>query len=93
MDCSHSAPLSVVSSRQEYWSGLPFPSPGDLPDPGIEPVSPASHALQMYSLPAEPSGKRGDPITTPFIQVLRQGDISVLGQTIERWPVDDRSGT
>ena len=35
------APLSVGFSRQEYWSGLPFPSPGDLPDPGIEPVSPA----------------------------------------------------
>ena len=73
MDYSHSAPLSMVSARQEYWSGLPFPSPGDLPDPRIEPVSPASPALQVYSLPAEPSGKRGDPVTTPFIQVLRQG--------------------
>ena len=35
------APLSMRFSRQEYWSGLPFPSPGDLPDPGIRPVSPA----------------------------------------------------
>ena len=34
------APLSMGFSRQEYWSGLPFPSPGDLPNPGIEPVSP-----------------------------------------------------
>ena len=34
-------PLSMRLPRQEYWSGLPFPSPGDLPDPGIEPVSPA----------------------------------------------------
>ena len=33
------APLSMEFSRQEYWSGLPFPSPGDLPDPGIEPAS------------------------------------------------------
>ena len=41
-------------SRQEYWSGLPFLSPGDLPDPGIEPGSPA---LQADSLPSEPSGK------------------------------------
>ena len=41
-------------SRQEYWSGLPFPSPGDLPDPGIEPGSPA---LQVDSLPSEPRGK------------------------------------
>ena len=35
------APLSMELSRQEYWSGLPFPPPGDLPDPGIEPASPA----------------------------------------------------
>ena len=35
------APLSMEFSRQEYWNGLPFPSPGDLPDPGIKPVSPA----------------------------------------------------
>jgi len=41
-------------SRQEYWSGLPFPSPGDLPDPGIEPRSPA---LQADPLPSEPPGK------------------------------------
>ena len=40
-------------SRQEYWSGLPFPSPGDLPDPGLEPGSPA---LQADSLPSEPPG-------------------------------------
>ena len=45
---AHQAPLSVGFSRQEHWSGLPFPSPGDLPDPGIEPRSPA---LQPDSLP------------------------------------------
>ena len=44
------APLSMGFSRQEYWSWLPFPSPGDLPDPGIEPGSPA---LQVDSLPTE----------------------------------------
>ena len=38
---AHQAPQSMGFSRQEYWSGLPFPSPGDLPDPGIEPESPA----------------------------------------------------
>ena len=43
-------------SRQEYWSGLPFPSPGDLPDPGIEPRSPE---LWEDSLPPEPQGSRG----------------------------------
>ena len=49
MDCH--TPLSVGFSRQEYWSGLPFPFPGDLPDPGIEPESPA---LQADSLPGKP---------------------------------------
>ena len=41
----HQAPLSIGFSRQEYWSGLPFPSPGDLPNPGMEPESLASLAL------------------------------------------------
>ena len=41
MDCSPTSPPSMEFSRQEYWSGLPFPSPGDLPDPGTEPGSPA----------------------------------------------------
>ena len=45
------APLSMAFSRQEYWSGFPFPPPGDLPNPGIEPTSPASPALQVDSLP------------------------------------------
>ena len=51
---AHQAPLSMGFSRQEYWSGLPFPSPGDLPNPGIEPRSPA---LQPNSLPTELRGK------------------------------------
>ena len=50
---AHQAPLSMGFSRQEYWSGLPFPSPGDLPDMGIKP---ASSALQVDSLPSEPQG-------------------------------------
>ena len=45
MDCSLSVPLSMEFSRQEYWSGLPFPTPGDLPDPEIKPASLASPAL------------------------------------------------
>ena len=49
MDCS--PPGSSVHSRQEYWSGLPFPLPGDLPDPGIELMSPVPPALQADSLP------------------------------------------
>ena len=51
---AHQAPLSMGFSRQEYWSGLPFHSPGDLSDPGIEPWSPA---LQANALTSEPSGK------------------------------------
>ena len=51
---AHQAPLSRRFSRQGYWSGLPFPSPGDLPNPGIEPRSPA---LLADSLPTELRGK------------------------------------
>ena len=46
---AHQAPPSMGFSRQEYWSGLPFPSPGDLPDPGIEPRSPAFQADALTS--------------------------------------------
>ena len=48
---AHQAPLSMEFSRQEYWNGLPFPSPGDLPNLETEPRSPA---LQADSLPVEP---------------------------------------
>ena len=51
---AHRAPLSMKFSRQEYRSGLPFPSPGDLSDPGTEPRSPT---LEADSLPSEPAGK------------------------------------
>ena len=51
---AYQAPLSMEFSRQECWSGLPFPSPGNLPDPGIKPGSPA---LQADTLPSEPPGK------------------------------------
>ena len=54
VDCSPQAPPSMGFFRQEYWSGLPCPSPGDLPNPGIKPRSPA---LPADSLPAEPQGK------------------------------------
>ena len=64
------APLSVGFSRQEYWSALPFPSPGDLPDPGIEP---GSLALQVDDLPTKLRGKNC---------VLTDGDIQPQ-QTIE----------
>ena len=47
---AHQAPPSMGFSRQEYWSGLPFPSPGDLPDPAIEPRSPALQFSSVQSL-------------------------------------------
>ena len=50
MDCTPQAPVSMGFSRQEHWSGLPCPSLGDLPEPGVEPRSPA---LQAESLPSE----------------------------------------
>ena len=51
---AHQVPQSMEFSRQEYWSGLPFPSPGDLPDPRIELGPPA---LQADALPSEPPGR------------------------------------
>ena len=51
---AHQTPLPMEFSKQAYWSELPFPSPGDLPDQGIEPWSPA---LQADSLPSEPPEK------------------------------------
>ena len=51
------APLPMGFSRQEYWSGLPFPAPGDLPDPGIEPTSPVSPVLIVGFFTTEPPGK------------------------------------
>ena len=69
VDCQ--APLSMGFRRQEYWSGLPFPSPGHLPDPGIEPASPT---LQADSLPPRHQG-------SPFIQV-NPGLITVQGTKI-----------
>ena len=60
------APLSMESSRQEYWSELPFPPPGDLPSPGIEPRSPA---LQADSLWSEPPGKPKVSLDTQLTQL------------------------
>ena len=54
---AHQAPLSMGFSRQEYWSELVCPPPGDLPNPGIESESPVSLALQADILPTEPPVK------------------------------------
>ena len=69
------APPSMGFSRQEYWSGLPFPSPGDLPDPGTEPRSPA---LQADALPSELKGLEAVKWTWPIkaiLMVLHRNDL------------------
>ena len=63
---AHQDPLSMGFSRQEYWSGLPCPSPGDLPNPGIEP---GSSAFQVNSLPTEPSGKTKILLTPVLLNI------------------------
>ena len=62
------APLSMGFSRQEYWSGLPFPSAGDLPNPGMRPESPVSPALQAGSFPVEISEKKENNERRGFFQ-------------------------
>ena len=66
---AHQAPQSIEFSRQECWSGLAFPSPGGLPNPGIEP---RSLALQADALPSEPPGKQLDikPSTYPRLPIM-----------------------
>ena len=56
---AYQASLCMGFSRQENWSGLPFPSPGDLPDPGIEPRFPT---LQVDALPSDPPGEPGEKV-------------------------------
>ena len=72
---AHQAPLSMEFSRQEYWSGLPFPPPEDLPDPETEPVPLMSPSLQASSLPLVPPGNPTGPYFgiisfCPFTYVL-----------------------
>ena len=78
---AYEAPPSMEFSRQEYWSGLPFPSPGDLPNPGIEPGSPT---LQADALLSEPPGKTHEL----HITVERQDELSELvycARTVLSW--------
>ena len=69
MDCSHQAPLSMGFPGQEYWRGFPFPSPEDLPNPGIEPVSLVSPALAggcfPLSHPGSPKSAINIHLSTP----------------------------
>ena len=73
---AHQAPLSMGFSRQEYWSGLPFPSPGDLPHLGIEPGSPT---FQEDALTSEPPGKKEFPPAAVVKTVLLRAQVSIPG--------------
>ena len=64
---SHQTPLTIEFSRQEYWSGLPFPPAGDLPNPGVNPMSPS---LAGKYLTTEPPGKPGQGIPKPLFNQL-----------------------
>ena len=66
----HQAPLSMGFSRQEYWSGLPFPPPGDLPDPGIKPVSLYVSWIADGFFTTEPPGKPIKLLYDPAIPLL-----------------------
>ena len=81
---AHQAPLSMGFSRQEDWSGLSFPFPGDLPNPGIEPRSPT---LQADALTSEPPGK-------PFIGIWVSNSEIILKSRVEqigKYILDDES--
>ena len=67
----HQALLSMGFSRQEYWSRLPCPPPGDLPDPGIEPKSPVSPALQANSLPLSLQGSKSTILQYKYLPQKR----------------------
>ena len=66
---AHQAPLSMRLPRQDYWSGLPFPSPGHLPDPGIKPMSPA---LAGGLFTTEPPGKPDGTIPLAYSKTIKE---------------------
>ena len=80
---AHQAPASMGFSRQEYWSGLPFPSPGDLPDLGIEPRSPA---LRADALPSEPPGNLVYDKRIIWLKAhLDKEQSKTFGEASQRW--------
>ena len=87
---AHQAPPSMGFSRKEYWSGLPFPSPGDLPNPGIEPGSPA---LQVDALTTEVPGKPyicvyGLKLNIQRMKIMASGPITswkIDGETVSHF--------
>ena len=96
---AHQAPLSMGFPRQEYWSGLPFPPPGDLRDPGIEPTSLAFPALAGRLLTTEPPGKPGDykregqrPLKTSHFQAWMKKINEEAFSCLVTWPRGNGNG-
>ena len=83
---AHQAPLSMEFSRQEYYSGLPFPSPGGLPDSGIIPGSPA---LQADSLPSELLGK---PLVPSIAWLVLISGVGVNNPSFVEQLLHDKAG-
>ena len=76
---AYQAPRSMGFSRQEYWSGLPFPSPGDLPNPGIEPSSPALQTDALLSEPLEkPVAESEEELRSLLVKVKEESEKSWL---------------
>ena len=76
---AHQAPLSMGFSRQEYWGGLPFPTPGDIPDPGIESWSLLSSALAGGFFTTGPPGKY--PLSQQLLLISVKFPVNLSGQT------------
>ena len=97
------APLSMGFSTQEYWGGLPFPPPGDLPNPEIKPVSPASPSLAGRYFTAEPPGKWlskfsclaifSSSLTENGFPLVKNQKINVLTSCISRHHTTDTLGS
>ena len=74
MTVAHQAPLSMGFSREDYWSGLPCPPPGDLPDPEVQPTPPAAPALQEDALPLSHWGGPNFTYDIIFVSGAQQND-------------------
>ena len=90
------APLSMGFSKQEYWSGLPFPSPGDLPDPGTEPTSPTlAGGFFTTEPPGKSTGKGCQPINGVWLKQLLQSQkysFSLNSRATELWYLCSKCG-
>ena len=79
MAVAHQTPLSMGFSRQRYWRGVPFPTPGDLPDPGIQPVSPATPAVARRFFTTSTTWEALRILGPSQIKCLQNGGLSIMG--------------